>query len=77
MMNQNYRLAKDNGFALVQFGPCMTQAKALIYQADLDLAGFPTVVVNTKAEPVPVRPNRKDKGKAKFISWVKTIPLSV
>lgn len=77
MNNANYRLAKDNGFALVQFGPCMTQAKALAYQADLDLAGFQTVVVNTKAEPALIRPNRKDKGKAKFISWQRDIQFKV
>jgi len=77
MNNKVYRLAKDNGFALVQFGPAMTQAKAMAYQADMALSGYTVAVVNTQAEPAPIRPNRKNKGKAKFTSWQRDIQFSV
>ncbi len=77
MNNAIYRLAKDNGFALVPYGPTMTLDKALAYQADLVLAGFNPIVVNTRAEPAPIRPNRKNKGKAKFTSWQGDIQFAV
>ncbi len=44
-----YRLAKDNAFSVVPFGPRMTLQQAQAYQADMALANMPVLVVRCNA----------------------------
>ena len=44
-----YRLARDGIWQIMPFGPLFSLAKAQAYQADMALAGFNVLVINTKA----------------------------
>lgn len=46
---QTYQLAKDTPFVVKGFGPLMTLEKAEYYQDQMTRAGFPVVILNTRA----------------------------
>ena len=44
-----YRLAREGTWQVQPFGPLLTLAQAQAYQADMVLAGFPVLILNSKA----------------------------
>lgn len=69
-MMKTYRLAKENQFAVVPFGPMFTLEKAESYRDQMKEAGFNVLVVNM-AEGIDLPTHGKRKG------WNKSSLLTV